>query len=1538
MSLLFLGIYSGFLATIPIGPSKILSVRNFLIKSKGSDVNVLKLDIANSSFIAGITGLLVAQAIMILSVYYPSLYSLWMKPHLFTMLFLPLLFAMWNKIKVLDIDTYNNERLGYSNLYNFHIQTAFLETLLLQLLNPIVFPNSAFSRLFTVFLFRYSSIFTFLFGIFIGFVSGYTAFFFLTIFLLKRLDNDTPVIYRLVKRVIHRVFFPILFVVFLVSLGRTPIPSIKNVTKESWKGKPWPDVFFNSDLWNRPMRLLKNNQSNLTDENMRAFNKMYFSQFFFEISRNNGKRELYYDFPENLSIVYKELDNLLKDKKKSELSEDQIASGWIYNKKNRKNEIEKNLNKRLLFLKRGNLLEDILDKQLGSMSQSGNLLNKEYDPRLSTNLYSKEIEIQHKSPLLINSQYFIEKIPFTSTEKINLFNINTTNRLKLFLSNNSKNIKEIPILLWKPLIDRTNIDIKKSELNNLDIDIFIEKNNLSIDSINKLHTKQNVSWNTIFLNLEKLLKIEKNFDLINKNKLSINDYNNLLKLYKKLPLWNSKITKSDLQTPEPNKSRLVLNNFVRNLLPGSIRARRRKALAWNIYQNRPHAPIFLHAIDSLKLNNKSITEQYKKDFSIQTSRNAIQNHANILKNRWNFTIAHFVRGIALCGQAYIRRYIRIPVFIIIKNISRQILLLPTEWEQDWKHLSQEIYIDCDYDGNDLYVGIKLPNLFELSGKQVKILGPFPFKFSSKIELENNITDNNKLLTKSIIVNEKISKYMLDTYSYLTIWGDETYEPFGKIKESPYFLKPIFKRLELIIQYKILNQYKKIFCNFSWMNKYIQPILRIIYKPQNNISRLLNTKNSETNLSIAEINSSKIDKNKLIAQEKELITNQLPLYEQKKLTKSLKEIKYYEGAITKNKFGIEENSNKISKQTILRELKYNKKDLDSKSIIIKHAAVVHRKNTLQHQYIYIKKYLFKLNRFMYKTQKDFFFTINKYKKNINRYLNKNIYNIKEFVLILIFHIHKSLIAINSSLSQLFNSYIFEVNNFMRSNRVSNLIIQDENRNQFDTNFNKSHLSQAYIIHKINQQNIIKENNIDFLLGKWNKNKKIESNLEKLLNDTKILETPYKLKYTDFQMFFDDSYGYTPSLKIWRHIVPKSWSESVKKCWESKSQTHLDSNVNKGFSSEKPDFNNLFYHTPLCEKVDKLYKISDINFILKKYTNCFKNNNINIIDNNNLHLKLQNPTKNLTNILYKDKEIPNDSISNLKDYTSSLSLKHETQDKYFQFSTIHNVVIKEIPIVEKEMKRLNSKIRLNSIKNRISYSPTRQNKWRFAELKTRLRNLMRTAKQRTVLKESLLDQKYAIEIPYQMRKDLNMFYKSFEPEDILFINALENWRYKVLDDELLMYNMVSSFLKFINKEEKGLKNVNLNHMASYDFFNKDIANRHGLLPETLLLPNHIRELRILEKLNLDSIIDKHKSINQYNIENTNHADKSVIKVKDIANGIFVKTNTHMSSDKTRIMQFLWPTHRLEDLAFINRFWLGTSNQSKFSLLRIRTYPID
>jgi len=54
------------------------------------------------------------------------------------------------------------------------------------------------------------------------------------------------------------------------------------------------------------------------------------------------------------------------------------------------------------------------------------------------------------------------------------------------------------------------------------------------------------------------------------------------------------------------------------------------------------------------------------------------------------------------------------------------------------------------------------------------------------------------------------------------------------------------------------------------------------------------------------------------------------------------------------------------------------------------------------------------------------------------------------------------------------------------------------------------------------------------------------------------------------------------------------------------------------------------------------------------------------------------------------------------------------------------------------------------------------------------------------------------------------------------------------------------------------------------------------------------------------------------------------------VMLQKNQKNIKEKQSILRFLWPTHRLEDLSCMNRFWLGTANQSRFSMLRIQTFP--
>nr|YP_010167267.1 hypothetical chloroplast RF19 [Nymphaea rubra]QRW37251.1 hypothetical chloroplast RF19 [Nymphaea rubra] len=112
------------------------------------------------------------------------------------------------------------------------------------------------------------------------------------------------------------------------------------------------------------------------------------------------------------------------------------------------------------------------------------------------------------------------------------------------------------------------------------------------------------------------------------------------------------------------------------------------------------------------------------------------------------------------------------------------------------------------------------------------------------------------------------------------------------------------------------------------------------------------------------------------------------------------------------------------------------------------------------------------------------------------------------------------------------------------------------------------------------------------------------------------------------------------------------------------------------------------------------------------------------------------------------------------------------------------------------------------------------------------------------------------------------------------------------------------------------------------NGDNYNYDLLVPEHILSPSHRRELRILSR---------------FNYRNRNLVNKNPVfcnRAKTNAQGFekFVNRDNHFDTDTNNSLKwkvFLWPTHRLEDLACMNRYWFDTNNGSRFSMSRIHMY---
>nr|Q70XV6.2 RecName: Full=Protein TIC 214; AltName: Full=Translocon at the inner envelope membrane of chloroplasts 214; Short=AtTIC214 [Amborella trichopoda] len=110
----------------------------------------------------------------------------------------------------------------------------------------------------------------------------------------------------------------------------------------------------------------------------------------------------------------------------------------------------------------------------------------------------------------------------------------------------------------------------------------------------------------------------------------------------------------------------------------------------------------------------------------------------------------------------------------------------------------------------------------------------------------------------------------------------------------------------------------------------------------------------------------------------------------------------------------------------------------------------------------------------------------------------------------------------------------------------------------------------------------------------------------------------------------------------------------------------------------------------------------------------------------------------------------------------------------------------------------------------------------------------------------------------------------------------------------------------------------------FVNGDNKNYDLFVPENISALRRRRELRILSRLNPGK--------GNINIIFSNR--KKIQNCKP-----FLDRGKHLETDTNKAIKFklfLWPNHRLEDLACMNRYWFDTNNGTRFSMSRIRMYP--
>nr|YP_010399954.1 Ycf1 [Nowellia curvifolia]UQM88720.1 Ycf1 [Nowellia curvifolia] len=834
------GLYYGFLITLPIGPSQLLSIRAFLLEG-------------NLGGMVAITGSILGQFIIFLSVYYSPLYILLLKPHIFSLLLLYYIFFYWYKIK--DLLSYQSLRPIIS-LRDFRAYHLFLNSMFFQLLNPILLPSPFLARLLNIFFFRYSNNILFLTSTLVGWLYGQYLFINISKILLFRIEADSPILYLLVKRIIHRIFSITILSFCLLHLGRIPVPFITkkiidnvqlNFSKREdsiFSKKSWPSLFFDYKQWKRPLRYIENSRFSTQSPV-----KKRVSQYFFNPCLSDGKPRLSFTYLPTVAIFEKNFGKYVQFPISSCFIEE-----WVKTKQREREFLYNEFQDRVKFLYSEFYMPEVRQKKTGLCNLKEKIFTKNYNP---LSIQDSQTIVIKKSSWLLNDEY-------NKSKKIKNSQIfyEKNNKLKDWISKEWKELEYKNFVLpWEPLTrdarrilgllinksSKGNFVQNFKQMNFFDGDTkmeFDEKTNFSSVNIRKKSSrKSTLNWEFV-LNLSSrqkalffdYLEIDRwNTLKVYWKSLFFGDINRIKSLSsrinkffffrdfnKEIARWtpDSKNDKFDViamgvtdirQRKVKNLGYLIKgrdkrrkivrrfsqqSDFRRKLVKGSMRARRRKTLIWKMFQLKINSPFFSRILEKPTFFIPYSPKQNGFELESTFKRNLVNKNPYFLKekisvfdktkadrlaiaNRWDFPLAQWGRGWLLIIQSYIRKYVLLPSSIIIKNICRLFLFQNPEWHEDWIEWNKEIHIRCTYDGTE--VSEKgLPEQWLRDGLQIKIIYPFHLKPWYKTKSYNLNLEKNSLFMKE-------DKFH---YCYLSAWGFLTDLPFGNMKKQPSFWKPI----------------------------------------------------------------------------------------------------------------------------------------------------------------------------------------------------------------------------------------------------------------------------------------------------------------------------------------------------------------------------------------------------------------------------------------------------------------------------------------------------------------------------------------------------------------------------------------------------------------------------------------------------------------------------------------------------------------------------------------------------------------------------
>lgn len=843
------GLYYGFLATLPIGPSQLIAMRAFLLDG-------------NFGGLAAVCGSIIGQLIILLSIYYSPFYVVLMQPHIFTLLMVPYTFFYWYRIK--DLVDYQSLR-SITSFRDIRIFGLFFDSVIFQLINPILLPSPILARLINLLLFRYSNNSLFLTSAIFGWLYGQYLFIHSGKSLLFRVESDSPVLYLLMKRIIHRTFGILTLSLSLLHLSRTPVPFMTkklidnlqfNLPKREnlqLPSRSWiTNLFFDHRRWRRPFRYIPNSGfSNKSPVKGRV------SQYLFNACLSDGKPRLSLSYLPSLAIFEKNFAEYLNPPEFRPSSESFME--WVSDKRGSGKRIYKEFQYRIDFLENGFSLRQVGQKKTELTNHGGVIFLKFYNPLLMRQRH--ETTITSKSPWFLSKKPKKEKFQRLMRKKTE---IKRSNKPKNWISNQWQGLKyKDSVLPWEPLnrdARRTlSLLINKSTGLKLDLnqkqkkysDRDVVRN--SVDGTNsssirkRMNRKSSLNWELI-LNLSfrqrilyfNHLRVDEKVTLQNfwKNFFPVsisrfwNFYSSLIELLalknetrfqfvemnKQMPRWAADLRNDKfdvialgvtdirqrrvknlgyLTRGEDRRRKIVRrfsqqSDFRRELIKGSTRARRRKTPLWKILQLQIKSPFFIRMTGKLTIiqtfsDRQNIQGLLGSTFQDRSARNQFLDKTKTDR----LAIANrWDFPLAQWGRSWL---------LVLQSHLRKHLVLPILIVL--KNTSRFLLLqttEWNEDWSEWSREIHIRCTYDGTEVSEKELPEQWLRDGLQIKIiypfflkpwHDRVVENEISRTSK---HEKSAKKQKLRYCYLTAWGFLTDLPFGNMKKQPSFWKPVRK--------------------------------------------------------------------------------------------------------------------------------------------------------------------------------------------------------------------------------------------------------------------------------------------------------------------------------------------------------------------------------------------------------------------------------------------------------------------------------------------------------------------------------------------------------------------------------------------------------------------------------------------------------------------------------------------------------------------------------------------------------------------------